>query len=399
MSHWPKDLYKPFKRVTTAGKHIPAFDGLRCFAILWVAFYHLNGSFSHKAPLGEWVPDEGVLHTILTHGRQGVPLFFTLSGFFLCLPFARHYLQGTNAIELRTYYVRRFIRIVPPYWIAVLTITVIYAVMGRYSLEYLVSHAAASLGFVHTFIFEEINVLNSVFWALEVEMQFYLIAPLMAYLYFLMGPVARMATTMLLIGLLPFLQAAYERSIAFTLLDFLQYFLAGFAIADVYVSNEGLRFKHGLIPLVALPVILFATYDDSIIERIIYPFMIISLYLVVLFNPFWEKVFSRKSMVTIGGISYSVFLIHFPIIGFLGTYTMPIPLTGTYYVDFLTQCVIILPAILVLSFIFYLAAERPFMLIRPGNRARSVENAGPPEKTRTDSDDAGTGSDVMNIAK
>src|SRR5690606_26113516 len=101
MSHWPKDLYKPFKRVTTAGKHIPAFEGFRCLAILWVAVYHLNGSFSQKRPPSDWVPDEGILHTLLVHGRQGVPLFFALSGFFLCLPFARQFIQNNTPLNLK----------------------------------------------------------------------------------------------------------------------------------------------------------------------------------------------------------------------------------------------------------------------------------------------------------
>lgn len=380
MSPWPKDLYKHLKRVSTAGKHIPAFDGLRCLAILWVAMYHLNGSFSKKSALGDVAPDSGWFHTLLTHGRQGVPLFFALSGFFLCLPFARHYLERREAIELKAYYVRRFIRIVPPYWIAVLGVALVYAVMGRYSPGYLISHAAASLGFVHTFIFNEINVLNSAFWALEVEMQFYLIAPLMAYLYFLMSAVTRRAITFLLILLLPLVQAEYEGNISFTLLNFLQYFLAGFFIAEMYVSHEDRRFRHWIIPVIALPVILFATYDDSIIERMVYPFTVIALYLAVLFNPFWEKVFSQKSLVAIGGISYSIYLIHFPIIGYLGRYTMPLPFTDIYYVNFIIQCGIIVPAILILSFIFYLAAERPFMLLRPRGRTRTAVT---PERNRT----------------
>lgn len=400
MSHWPKDLYKPFRRVTTAGKHIPAFDGLRCLAILWVAVYHLNGSFSRKAPPGELIPDEGILHTLLVHGRQGVPLFFALSGFFLCLPFARHYLQGKEGIDLKAYYIRRFIRIVPPYWIAVLVIAFVYFLMDRFSPGFLIPHAAASLGFVHTFTFEEINALNAAFWALEVELQFYLVAPLMVYLYFLSGPATRRTIALMLMLLLPFIQKAFEQGISFTLLDFLQYFIAGFVIADMYISGEGKRFRHGLIALVALPVILFATYDASIIERIIYPFMIIGLYMVVLFNPFWEKVFGQRSVVAIGGISYSIFLIHFPIIGYVGTYTMPLPMTGNYYFDFLIQCAIIGPVILILSFIFYLAAERPFMQMKPRARARSIDDAGAGrDDVGTGPGNVGAGPDLMNVAK
>ncbi|HLT72013.1 MAG TPA: acyltransferase [Cyclobacteriaceae bacterium] len=393
MISWPKDLLKPLRRVTTAGKHIPAFDGLRCLAILWIVVYHLHGSFWVKAPLGERAPDEGILHTLLIHGRQGVPLFFALSGFFLCLPFARQYVRREGTIDLKAYYIRRFIRIVPPYWIAVLTIAVIYTVMGRYNTGYLVRHTVASLGFVHTVALDESNILNFSFWALEILIHFYLIAPLMVFLYFLMGRIARRTLALLVIVLLPFFQKAYELTIAFTLIDFIQYFIAGFVIADIYVSRKGSRSGYELVPIVALPVILFTTYDDSIIERIVYPLMIIGLYLAVLLSAFWERVFNKKGIVAIGGISYSIFLIHLPIIGFVGTFTMPIPMTGYYYLDFLIQCAIIGPVILILSLIFYLAAERPFMLIRPHGPVRSVDDVG------AGPGNVGTGSDIMNAIK
>ena len=382
MSYQPKDLYNRIKRVTTSGKHIPAFDGMRCLAIMWVAMYHLNGSFSKKAPLTDAaVPDEGWFHLLMVNGRQGVPLFFVLSGFFLCLPFARRYLGGKEGIDLKAYYVRRFIRIVPPYWTAVVSLAVAYALLGRYSSDFLIPRVAASLGFAYTFVFDQINIINSSFWALEVEMQFYIVAPVLVYLYFLSTPPIRRTVAFVLIALIPLMQIQYEANISFTLLNFLQYFIAGFIISDLYVSGAGQSFRrYWFLPLIALPIILFARYDDSVLERMIYPFMVIILYLTVLFNPFWEKVFNQKYAVAVGGISYSIYLIHFPIIGYFGTYTMPLTLTGNYNIDLIIQTAMLLPAILVLSAIFYLVAERPFMLIRPRGRTSTAVT---PERNRT----------------
>src|SRR5690606_301665 len=69
------------------------------------------------------------------------------------------------------------------------------------------------------------------------------------------------------------------------------------------------------------------------------------------------------------------------------------PMTGYYYLDFLIQCAIIGPVILILSLIFYLAAERPFMLIRPHGPVRSVDDVG------AGPGNVGTGSDIMNAIK
>src|SRR5690606_36113042 len=138
-----------------------------------------------------------------------------------------------GAINLKAYYIRRVVRIVPPYWIAVLTIAFVYAVMGRYDTGFLVRHTVASLGFVHTVALDESNILNFSFWALQILVHFYLAAPLMVYLYFHMGRISRRTFALLIIILLPFFQKAYELTIAFTLVDFIQYFIAGLVISDI----------------------------------------------------------------------------------------------------------------------------------------------------------------------
>lgn len=388
MSVTPIGLYQRLQRVTTTGLHIPSLDGLRFFAIMWVALYHLHGSFSKKAPSEVLTDSENWFHTVMSHGRQGVPLFFALSGFFLCLPFARQLMLHGEPLNFRAYYSRRFLRIAPPYWISAILVFVLCIVLEKYSFTFLIPRLAATLGFVYTLVFQEINTLNSVFWALEVEIQFYLIAPLLAYLYFTMPKTARRLVVVGLVVALPFIQIGFTGIVSsFTLPNFVQYFLAGFLVCDIYISGEHKRLLNSsLLPLVVLPLILLTAYDDSLIERICYPVFIIILYLSILFNPLWDKIFSWRPAVAIGGISYSIYLIHFPIIGFLGTYTMPIQMTGNYYLDFLIQCLLILPVALILSYIFYLAAERPFMKIRPYKRV---------EMSR----DKVMGSDMINTSK
>jgi peptidoglycan/LPS O-acetylase OafA/YrhL len=360
-----RDLYGKLRRVTASGTYLPSLDGLRFFAILWVVFYHLHGSFSIKASDSIPVDADSWLSTIMVHGRQGVPLFFVISGFILCLPFARHYLLKGKAVELKAYYVRRLVRIGFPYYIATLVLVGLYVLLGKYTLDSLLPHAGATLIYMHTILFKQVNIINVVFWTLEVEIQFYILAPLLIFSYFVLPTITRRLAVLALILVLPVFQIDFAGMLPFTLLNYIQYFLAGFLICDLYLLEQNRFFRTNIyVPVVVLPLILFTTYDDSLIEGMLYPFFIILLYLSVLFNPLWGRVFSWRPLAAIGGISYSIFLIHFPIIGFFGEQTMKVSITNNYYVNLGLQCMLLLPLVLILSSVFYFIAEKPFMKLK-----------------------------------
>ena len=84
---------------------MPGLDGLRAVAVLLVVFHHLcsQGTF------GGW----SSLAATLKRGSFGVQIFFVLSGFlitWLLLGEERH--SGT--IDLKRFYFRRSLRILPP---------------------------------------------------------------------------------------------------------------------------------------------------------------------------------------------------------------------------------------------------------------------------------------------
>ena len=91
------------------GSHrVPELDGLRGIAILLVLVYHFGADFS-----GTGVLPSSVV-TVIKQGWIGVDLFFVLSGFLI----------GGILIDSRrspqffkSFYVRRFFRIVPLYWL------------------------------------------------------------------------------------------------------------------------------------------------------------------------------------------------------------------------------------------------------------------------------------------
>ncbi len=154
-------------------------DGFRGLAIGLVLVYH-TWLFSWFTPeltmFGHAVPVDAVART----GYLGVELFFTISGFVLFLPWARRAAGGdfTAPQTTRSYAYRRFIKIVPSYYIA---LVVSFASAASLHLPLpLGATVAEHVFFVPNFVTSELGRANSVFWSLGIELQFYVLFPILA---------------------------------------------------------------------------------------------------------------------------------------------------------------------------------------------------------------------------
>ena len=144
-------------------------DGLRGFALLMVLGYH-PGLFSYYTPP---VPFDVIART----GYLGVELFFLISGFCLFFPYAHHALDGAPKQSVGTFAYRRFIKIVPSYVLAL----VVTAIVALPVLQYgPVQTLAQHLLFINNWSDDPLGGTNSVFWSLGIEVQFYLLFPLLA---------------------------------------------------------------------------------------------------------------------------------------------------------------------------------------------------------------------------
>ncbi|MBS1790792.1 MAG: acyltransferase [Acidobacteria bacterium] len=86
--------------------------GVACLMIVVIhSSYYLLG---HPDQLGEGVPAKAV-EFFLPYFLLGVPIFFVISGY--CIT-ATSLSSARNSRPLKTYFLRRFRRIYPPYWIA-----------------------------------------------------------------------------------------------------------------------------------------------------------------------------------------------------------------------------------------------------------------------------------------
>jgi peptidoglycan/LPS O-acetylase OafA/YrhL len=214
-------------------------DGLRFIAIFSVILFHVyyNVAFAHEAVLAA-SPFSFMIWPV-THGFRGVQLFFVISGFILGLPFAAHYLTRGPAVKVGQFYLRRLTRLEPPYILALLLIYGAAAVMHNVHTREPGFSSGLPLRLVYAYLFVRgvPPTLDGVTWTLEIEVQFYLLAPLLAQV-FKLATIPRRLTLIAAICGAPLLAWVVPRSDV-TLLGFIHFFLAGFLLADIHCTGAG----------------------------------------------------------------------------------------------------------------------------------------------------------------
>jgi peptidoglycan/LPS O-acetylase OafA/YrhL len=360
-------LHTTFSRITLSGRVIPEIDGLRFVAIALVVIFHIGHYLAGRPPLD--TPQTG--HPWYTHfsryGHYGVELFFVISGFVLALPFASHHVKGTPKVDLKRYYIRRLTRIAPPYLL--ITIVVYFGAVWFQGLSAasLFPNFIASLVYLHSLMFGQGSVFNPVAWSLEIEIQFYLLIPFLTLLF----AVSRTFTRRVFIVILGFAFLNYQilfmpdgGALYFTIVNYLQYFLAGFLLADLYLrewqEDPVHEWRWDFIAVVGIPLLFFVSNRLGLF-RLMLPILMF-VFCIAAFRSVWvHGILTNFWIITIGGMSYSIYLLHYQLLPVLGAYTSVISFTDSFSVNFILQLLIFGPLLVAVSAIYYLLVERPCM--------------------------------------
>ena len=238
---------------------IPQIDGLRFIAIMAVIAYHVQAITGYHFSVDSDVPPgSGLISQIFGAGHEGVELFFAISGFILGMPFARHYLQGAPPVSLGAYYLRRVTRLEPPYLIHLVFLFVATALVLRFVprhaeiyhqpdwLAYTIQHLAFSVIYANGLILHQYPWPNIVLWSLEIEIQFYLLAPFLARLFQIGSPVLRrlLLVALIIFFSLPGHYVTVPNFLQHSLLTSLCFFQAP-AFSFAIFSLAGLPADHG----------------------------------------------------------------------------------------------------------------------------------------------------------
>ena len=169
-------------RLSLAKQRLPELDGLRGLAIFFVLVFHYI-SQEGDLPAGTI---GSFLQRFVILGWTGVDLFFVLSGFLIggILMDVR-----SSPSYFKTFYIRRFFRIVPVYYVWIFLYVALILVAGGFITRLSNSGIRPPLesGIFSYFLFMQNLVPVTLFglagawfghlWSLAVEEQFYLVAP------------------------------------------------------------------------------------------------------------------------------------------------------------------------------------------------------------------------------
>lgn len=369
-----KKLQSLFERTTSGGAVLKEIDGLRFFAIMGVVLFHFDYHMWLNCP-EEFKTGSlsKLIHFVFGCGNFGVPLFFGISGFILMVPFFRHGLAGGKEVSLKKFYLRRVTRLEPPYILNMILLAVLYFLMMGKSASYLAQHLAAHLTYTHNIFFPNGaatgNSINSVAWSLEIEVQFYLLAPLIACIYCKMQPALR-RTLLVLIALCASGLESFSQIPILSLLTLAHFFCAGILAADLFVSasngavSQGSGLKLGRFDFLAL--IAFGLWQAlSILPQpimfLVRPLIVFLLLIAALRGPLFRRFLSIPLVYLIGGMCYTIYLWHGPLWRQLWRLISGFTVTFDYPLYFVLYGSVIGLVILVFCAICFLLCEKPFM--------------------------------------
>lgn len=157
-------------------------DGLRGIASFMILMHHSVTSAIRGALHSIGLPVIGDYFAWFT--QSGVELFFVLSGVVLLRPF----LRGQRKFNVLNYFYRRIKRIYPPYWAALLFSAGVSWYIYAYPTWY--TNAVWHLFFLWKEVLKESVIINFdggyynlAWWSLSVELLFYIIVPVIIFIF------------------------------------------------------------------------------------------------------------------------------------------------------------------------------------------------------------------------
>lgn len=348
------------RRITSSQAYLPFIDGLRFYTLLSVVIIHFVDFYEeHTFPIRkEMLYQKLHLDSVFGFSDNSILVFFAISGFILGMPFAKSLLSKQPYPSLGEFYLRRITRLEPPYLLVLTGLFLLNVfVIHRDTLTNTLPHYFASFFYLHNIIYQVHPTLNFVFWTLEIEVQFYLLAPLFAYVFKL----EMVKRRIVLIGAILFfgLLNTFYHSPFLSLYNYFHYFLAGFLALDLFLHNTFK--KHYLFDVLCITLALLM-YTGVFKYGISIAFMIT---LLIYFSPLsilWEKILTFEWIAIIGGMCYSIYMLHQPLMAvFLNRFLGNEMIKNSLWIDFFTKLGLVLILVLVVSTTFFICIERPCM--------------------------------------
>ncbi|GHS85487.1 acyltransferase [Actinomycetota bacterium] len=372
-------------------------DHLRAGAAILVLLYHATRNVTERMDPAltaqsaqAWMYSKNPAVTVILEGHTGVALFMVLSGFIFTV--------GTNGEEVRywPYLHNRLLRIYPLY--AAILVVGLSASPTELNLKTL-ALAVFPIGNLSTL--SELGWWGAMFWAVAVEVQFYLVFPFLLRFLNRRGPLTlvKIICAMLVLrslavlsqpGAIDINHMTYS-SLAGRLDQFILGMLAAWAFTNHRRVFSSLTLALSAVAAVAMMWVFNQThwFADPQASRVIW--VDIEGLIWATFIASYVAVFERfrgratRLLAKLGETSYSIYLLHVVVIGWIVAHPgMWIHVGGSVTSGFATGALVVLPLTVVVAFFTYNGIEKPFLSMR-GTYRKQIDT---PEDSSTE--DGGT---------
>ena len=361
-------------------------DSLRALAALYVVLSHMVTEVwqYNNPPAGL----ASALAVPFSYGHYAVSVFIVLSGFSLMLPVARRDMRMPWSVA--GFFWRRAKRILPPYYGAMaLSLLLIWLFIGQktgthwdVSLPVTGRSILVHLLLIQNLSFTDSTTINHAFWSVAMECQIYLVFPLLVLLFRRYRPVF---STILVAGfslaLLFWLTLTWVGRLpyyaGFTFVpQYFGLFAIGMCAACAYTAPSPLTLRLGdwrvweattllCFVILALTVNTWPIYLLDLLTALAAVGLLLAAARPAGRNPV-RAALEWRPLVWIGGFSYSVYLIHAPLVQLIWQYGLrPLGFGLGALPTYLALIVVGVPLIVAASWLFWYGCERPFLNSQP----------------------------------
>jgi peptidoglycan/LPS O-acetylase OafA/YrhL len=363
---------------------LPYLEGMRGCAALYVMLFHARmwldrPLYTAFGAAGSILPFQG---TFLLYGYNAVGIFIVISGFVLTLPLAA---RGTFDLGVHRFFLRRAKRLLPAYFAALTLATPLY-VVALHQLGQATSpvHLVAQY-LIHALMLQDLNprvsfTIDRPMWSIALEVQIYILfAVLLLPILRRFGPAGFLAIAFAL-GLTPYvidvLRHHHHEIVQIDSPWFLGLFALGSLAAYIaHDANDRYRPLRTAIPWNAVALVLGAAgvylmlpnfgallpqspWPDICIGGGLAAVMIGASNAARAGRRAWiTTMFEWKPLLVLGSFSYSLYLIHDPIL-WVATNTFADMSAG---VRVGLMFGVFIPCIIGLAYVFYRCFELPYM--------------------------------------
>jgi peptidoglycan/LPS O-acetylase OafA/YrhL len=355
-----------------AGARLEYIDGLRALAALWVVLHHTIETSDPTRALR--IPIVGPVLASLFFGQFAVMIFLMLSGFCLYYPCCTKNPEAPRlSTSFGTYLKRRATRIAPPYlWACLFCIAFSqlpgiqsgrWTIVGPIDGWVILSH----LLFVHNLIPSHAMKIDYPMWSIGLEWQLYLLFPLMVWAFRKSNASIVIAVSLLMaiavrivFRHLPPVSSAILRDGPFA---YLEVFSLGMLAAALTVRGRTIapHWLLGVIALAGFAGVRLGSGNGLFNDLATCAAAFCILMLAIDADSGVARLLRAPWLVRIGLFSYSLYLVHAPLIHLGWLALSPLHLSAEATLSMLMLLGV--PIIIAVAYGFHTLFERPFMRV------------------------------------